>query len=187
MEAEPIAQKPHQDEITPTSLPTGSKGHRYTKATAHKAVKEKLKRRQESAEFVASLQHQPQDVRTIKIQEFIAKHPNQRREVIREVLEQNLFMRLSHQHSLIASGDPLKKAEARKDDLGIGLEYDKLYKEQESDALTVKIPSALIGRLSGVLALKVEPLKTKENPDSVEINGGHNHTVNLEEAKESST
>ena len=146
--------------------------------TSYKAIKAKLQKRKESAEFIASLKHVPQDVQTIKIQEFLSKHPNQRREIIREVLEQNLFMRLSHQHSLIASGDPLKKAEARKEDLGIGLEYDKLYKEQESDALTVRIPSALVGRLSGVLALKIDPLKTKENSDSELKDGGHNHTVN---------
>ena len=179
-EVERTHLKPHQEQSAPSSLSPGSKGHRYTKESARKAIQAKLQKRKESAEFVASLQHQPIELQEFRLQAFLKEHPNKRKEVIREMMEQSLFIRLNHQRSLIASGDPLKKAEARKDDLGIGLEYDKLYKEQESDALTVRIPSALVGRLSGVLALKIAPVDTSSTPvrlDNQVQDGGNTLTV----------
>ena len=138
--------------------------NKFNTESSKKAILARMNKSKETQAFIDSLHEQPIALDAPSLQEFIKNHPNKRREVIREILERNLFIRLRSQYSLIASGDPLKKAEARKEDLGIGLEYDKLYKEQESDALTVRLPSALVGRLSGVLALKISPVDTSSTP-----------------------
>ena len=151
-----------------TQQPTKSKRNAFTPETSQKAVQAKLKRSKATAEFVESLKHEPLELSSLKLRDFINNNPTQRKEVIKELIEQNLFVRLKHQQSLIFSGDPLKKAEARKEDLGIGLEYDKLYKEQDSEALTIRIPSALVGRLSDVLALKIAPVDTSSTPARLE-------------------
>ena len=152
----------------PITGPSHRKRNAFTQESSKKAIQARMKKSKETQAFIDSLKEEQISFDSPKFQDFIKENPTKRREAIREILERNLFIRLKHQHSLIASGDPLKKAEARKEDLGIGLEYDKLYKEQESEALTVRIPSALVGRLSGVLALKITPVDTSITTSQVE-------------------
>lgn len=136
-----------EDPTVPHSKPQ-KKRNSFTPETSKKAIQSRMKRSRETQEFLDSLKEQAVSIESPSLQEFIKRNPSKRKEVIRELLERNLYIRLKHQHSLIASGDPLKKHEARKEDLGIGLEWDKLYKDSDHVQNQVHVPAKLLTQIN---------------------------------------
>ena len=167
--------------VEPSTTPPRKTRYKLTSDTSYKAIKAKLKKSKETEAFIRSLNHQPISQDSQELQAFIQKHPNKRKEVMRELMELNLFIRLTHQHSLIASGDPLKKAEARKEDLGIGLEWDKLYKDQDNQQSPLHVPARLLTQINVKIGIvnTVDSRKTIVLPD-IHSQDAQNITVSLE-------